>query len=49
VDVGNLLREVEAAADDGKSTLRADWVVEARLWGRFVGEHLPPRRQGPSR
>jgi hypothetical protein len=49
VDVRNLPREVEAAADDGQSTIGADWVVEARLWGRLVGEHLPPRRQGLSR
>jgi hypothetical protein len=48
MDVGDLLSEVEAVVDDSQSTLGADWVVEARVWGRLFGEHLPPRRQGPS-
>jgi hypothetical protein len=32
VDVGNPLRDFEAATDHGQSTLGAYWVVEARPW-----------------
>jgi hypothetical protein len=49
VDVGNLLGDFEAAADNGQPTLSAHGVVEARPWGRLVGEHLLPRRQRPPR
>ena len=46
VGVGDLLGEVQAAADDGQPAVGADRVVEAGLWGRLLGEDFPPRRPG---
>jgi hypothetical protein len=49
MEVGELLGEVEAAADDGQLPVGADRVVEAGLGGALFGEDLPPRRPGRPR
>jgi len=43
---GDVLGQVEAAADDSQPAIRADRLVEAGAGGMLLGEGLAPRRPG---
>ena len=49
VGVGDLLDELQAAADDGQPAVGPDRAVEAGAGGTLLGEELPPRRPGAPR